>query len=118
MKAWASEGVKHCYQAFEYKNSSQSSTSHTLHQNCQLGKGMKQFDQELDRPSEIQASTYMHTRHYYDAAFSSIKLVLIQSEVISLEQFVNYRASHESRCRIASHERRSFYIDVTRYAPV
>lgn len=51
VKAWASEGIKNCYQAFECKNSSQSSTSHVL-QKHQLGKGIKQFDQELDRASE------------------------------------------------------------------
>lgn len=44
-------------------------------------KDIKQFDQELDRPSEIQASTYMHTRHYYNATFCSIKLLLIKLEV-------------------------------------
>lgn len=113
MKAWISEGRKNCYQAFEYKNSSQSTTIHTLNQNCQLGKGIKQFNQEHDS----QVGPYSHARDYYDATSCSLKLLLIQSEVISLEQFVNHEASHESRCRIASHER-SFYIDVTRYAPV
>jgi len=42
-KAWASEGVKNCYQAFEYKNSSPSSTNRPLNQSHQLGKGRKQF---------------------------------------------------------------------------
>lgn len=105
---------KNCYQAFEFKNSSQSTTIHTLNQNYQLGKGIKQFNQEHNS----QAGTYSHARHYYDATSCRLKLLLIQSEVISLEQFVNHEASHESRCRVASHERRSFYIDVTRYAPV
>lgn len=113
MKAWVSERRINCYQAFEYKNISQSTTIYTLNQKCQLGKGIKQFNQEHDS----QAGTHSHARHCYDATSCSLKLLLIQSEVISLEQFVNHEASHESRCGIASHER-SFYIDVTRYAPV